>query len=76
MLSLKREALARLDDALVLAAPSADPSRRPNSRDNYDAYVGQIGPADPVLVVTSSIYLRALVGSVVVESRCSDYCSW
>lgn len=50
-------ALARLGDVLVLAAPSADPSRRANSRDNYDAYVGQIGPTDSVLVVTSSIYL-------------------
>jgi len=50
-------ALARLGDVLVLAAPSADPGRRANSRDNYDAYLGQIGPADSVLVVTSSIYL-------------------
>jgi hypothetical protein len=50
-------ALARLGDVLVLAAPSADPGRRANSRDNYDAYVGQIGPADSILVVTSSIYL-------------------
>jgi len=50
-------AMARLGDVLVLAAPSADPNRRANSRDNYDAYIGQIGPADSVLVVTSSIYL-------------------
>jgi hypothetical protein len=50
-------ASARLGDVLVLAAPSADPGRRANSRDNYDAYTGQIGPADSVLVVTSSIYL-------------------
>jgi hypothetical protein len=50
-------AVARLGDVLVLAAPSADPGRRANSRDNYDAYTGQIGPADSVLVVTSSIYL-------------------
>jgi hypothetical protein len=50
-------AMARLGDVLVLAAPSADPGRRANSRDNYDAYIGQIGPVDSVLVVTSSIYL-------------------
>jgi len=41
----------------VLAAPSADPERRANSRDNYDVYANQIGPADSILVVTSSIYL-------------------
>ncbi len=50
-------ALARLGDVLVLAAPSADPSRRANSRDNYDVYISEIGPADSILVVTSSIYL-------------------
>jgi hypothetical protein len=50
-------ALARFGGVFVLAAPSADPDRRANSRDNYDAYVGQIGPAESVLVVTSSIYL-------------------
>lgn len=50
-------ARARLGDVLVLAAPSADPGRRANSRDNYDAYIDQIGPADSILVVTSSIYL-------------------
>ena len=50
-------AQAQIGDAVVLAAPSADPERRANSRDNYDVYANQIGPADSVLVVTSSIYL-------------------
>jgi hypothetical protein len=50
-------ASARVSDALVLAAPSDDPGRRANSRDNYDAYTSQIGPTDSALVVTSSIYL-------------------
>ncbi len=50
-------ATAQVDDALVLAAPSDDPSRRPNTRDNYDVYSARIGPTDSVLVVTSSIYL-------------------
>lgn len=50
-------AQARIADAVVLAAPSADPERRANSRDNYDVYANQIGPTDSVLVVTSSIYL-------------------
>jgi len=50
-------AQANVGDALVLAAPSADPDRRANSRDNYDVYTSQIGPTDSVLVVTSSIYL-------------------
>lgn len=48
---------AQIGDATVLAAPSADPQRRANSRDNYDVYANQIGPIDSVLVVTSSIYL-------------------
>jgi hypothetical protein len=50
-------AQAQIGDAVVLAAPSADPERRANSRDNYDIYANQIGIADSVLVVTSSIYL-------------------
>jgi len=50
-------AQAQVGDAVVLAAPSADPERRANSRDNYDVYASQIGLADSVLVVTSSIYL-------------------
>lgn len=50
-------AQARVGDAVVLAAPSANPDRRANSRDNYDVYSNQIGPSDSVLVVTSSIYL-------------------
>lgn len=48
---------ARCGNALVLAAPSADPDRRANTRDNYDVYSNQIGPRDSVLIVTSSIYL-------------------
>jgi hypothetical protein len=50
-------AQAQIGDAVVLAAPSADPERRANSRDNYDVYASRIGSADSVLVVTSSIYL-------------------
>jgi hypothetical protein len=50
-------ARAEVGDTLVLAAPSADQSRRANTRDNYDVYSEQIGRADAVLVVTSSIYL-------------------
>jgi hypothetical protein len=50
-------AQAQIGDAVVLAAPSADPERRANSRDNYDVYADQIGSTDSVLVVTSSIYL-------------------
>ncbi len=50
-------AQAQVDDAIVLAAPSGDPSRRANTRDNYDVYAKRIGPTDSVLVVTSSIYL-------------------
>jgi hypothetical protein len=50
-------ARAQVGDAVVVAAPSADPDRRANSRDNYAAYSSSIGPADSVLVVTSSIYL-------------------
>jgi len=48
---------ARVGNAIVLAAPSSDPSRRANTRDNYDVYSKQIGPTDSVLIVTSSIYL-------------------
>ena len=50
-------ARAQAGDALVMAAPSADPTRRANSRDNYDVYASRIGADDSVLVVTSSIYL-------------------
>jgi len=50
-------AKARCGNALALAAPSADPHRRANTRDNYDAYSRFIGPEDSVLIVTSSIYL-------------------
>lgn len=48
---------AAVGDGLVLAAPSADPARRANTRDNYDAYAQRIADGDSVLVVTSSIYL-------------------
>lgn len=50
-------AVGHVGDAVVLAAPSADPDRRPNTRDNYDVYSRQIKPGASVLVVTSSIYL-------------------
>jgi hypothetical protein len=50
-------AAAHVGDAVVLAAPSADPDRRANTRDNYDVYARQIEPGASVLVVTSSIYL-------------------
>jgi len=50
-------AQAKIGNTLVLAAPSADPDRRANSRDNYDAYSSRIGAGDAVLIVTSSIYL-------------------
>jgi len=50
-------ATAQVGDTLVLAAPSADPERRPNTRDNYDVYSARIGRADAVLIVTSSIYI-------------------
>jgi hypothetical protein len=50
-------ASAVVGDTIVLAAPSADPGRRANTRDNYDVYSKRIGPADSVLLVTSSIYL-------------------
>lgn len=50
-------ARARIGNALVLAAPSGDPKRRANTRDNYDVYSSQIGPNDSTLIVTSSIYL-------------------
>ena len=50
-------AMAQVGDATVLAAPSGDPDRRANTRDNYDVYASKIGPTDSVLVVTSSIYL-------------------
>jgi hypothetical protein len=48
---------AHVGDALILAAPSGEPGRRANTRDNYDVYAGHIGSRDRVLVVTSSIYL-------------------
>jgi hypothetical protein len=50
-------AQGRIVNALVLAAPSGDPERRANTRDNYDVYSSQISPDDSVLIVTSSIYL-------------------
>ncbi len=50
-------ASAQTGDAIVLAAPSRDPARRANTRDNYDVYSKQIGPTDSVLILTSSIYL-------------------
>lgn len=50
-------ATAQVGDTLVLAAQSADPERRPNTRDNYDVYTARIGRADAVLIVTSSIYI-------------------
>lgn len=48
---------AHIGDALVLAAPSGQPGRRANTRDNYDVYSERVRPRDRVLVVTSSIYL-------------------
>jgi hypothetical protein len=48
---------ARVGDALVLAAPSGEPGRRANTRDNYDVYSEHIHSGDQVLIVTSSIYL-------------------
>lgn len=48
---------ATVGDMLVLAAPSADPERRANTRDNYAAYTKLIAPGDSVLIVTSSVYL-------------------
>ena len=50
-------AQAYVGETLVLAAPSADPTRRPNTRDNYDVYAERIDPGDSVLVLTSSVYL-------------------
>jgi hypothetical protein len=50
-------ATAIVGDALVLAAPSGDPDRRANTRDNYDVYSNRIGDSEVVLIVTSSIYL-------------------
>jgi hypothetical protein len=50
-------ATASVGDALVLAAPSGEPDRRANTRDNYDVYSSRIGDSDAVLIVTSSIYL-------------------
>jgi hypothetical protein len=48
---------AYVGEMLVIAAPSVDATRRPNTRDNYDAYAERINPGDSVLVVTSSVYL-------------------
>ena len=48
---------ATVGDTLVVAAPSADPRRRANTRDNYAAYRRLILPGDSVLIVTSSMYL-------------------
>jgi hypothetical protein len=50
-------ARAQVGDTLVLAAPSADPGRRANTRDNYDVYRDRIATRQSILVVTSSIYL-------------------
>jgi hypothetical protein len=50
-------ARAQVGNAIVLAAPSGDPGRRANTRDNYDVYSREVGPTDSVLIVTSSIYL-------------------
>ncbi len=50
-------ATAVIGNTTVLAAPSADPARRANTRDNYDVYVDRVQAGDSVLVVTSSIYL-------------------
>ncbi len=52
-----RQARAEIGPVLVLAAPSADPTRRPNTRDNYAVYTSEIEDGDSVLIVTSSIYL-------------------
>jgi hypothetical protein len=48
---------ATVGDTLVLAAPSGDPGRRANTRDNYGVYTKLIRPGDAVLIVTSSVYL-------------------
>jgi hypothetical protein len=50
-------ARAEIGHVIVLAAPSADPERRPNTRDNYAVYTSEIEDGDSVLIVTSSIYL-------------------
>lgn len=50
-------AKAIVGDTLVLAAPSADPDRRANTRDNYLVYRRSIEPDNSVLIVTSSVYL-------------------
>jgi hypothetical protein len=50
-------ARAAIDQTLVIAAPSADPSRRANTLDNYNAYLDRVEQRQTVLVVTSSIYL-------------------
>jgi hypothetical protein len=50
-------ATARVGDTTIVAAPSAEPNRRPNTLDNYGAYVDYVGEMDRVLVITSSIYL-------------------
>lgn len=52
-----RSAIARVNGAVVLAAPSGDPSRRPNTFDNYAVYRPRVKAGDRVLIVTSSIYL-------------------
>jgi hypothetical protein len=50
-------ARAEIGPVTVLAAPSADPERRPNTRDNYAVHTSEIENGDSVLIVTSSIYL-------------------
>jgi len=52
-----RSATARVNGAVVLAAPSGDPSRRANTFDNYTVYRERVACGDRVLIVTSSIYL-------------------
>lgn len=50
-------ARAEIGPVTVFAAPSDDPGRRPNTRDNYAAYLSEIEDGDSILIVTSSIYL-------------------
>jgi hypothetical protein len=50
-------ATAQIGDILVLAAPSSNPARRANSRDNFNAYATRIADGDRVCVTVSSIYL-------------------
>lgn len=52
-----RAADAQVDGARVLAAPSGDASRRPNTFDNYAVYRRNVDAGDRLLIVTSSVYL-------------------